>query len=203
MFLLPRERSLIDLLAASADHVVAGTRLLPQALGGGPGAGAAVEELVGLERTADEGTHEIVRRINASLVLPFSRSDAYLLASALDDCLDHAAAAADLVARYHLEDLPSAAFDVVAVLQRQAELTAAAMRSLDRARDLADYWVEVNRLENHASTLYRGAVTALMTDEPDLRRVIALRDVLGRLKATADSFEVVAHRVELIAVEGT
>ncbi len=203
MFLLPRDRSVIDLLAASADHVVAGTRLMPQALGTGPGASAAVEALVGLERTADESTHEVVRRINASLVLPFSRSHAYLLASALDDCLDHVAGSADLAARYALGELPPAAFDVVAVLQRQAELTASAVRGLDRARDLADYWVEVNRLENHASSLYRAAVTVLMADEPDLRRVIALRDVLGRLKAAADAFETVAHRVELIAVEGT
>ncbi len=203
MFLLPRERSVTDLLGASADHVVAGAQLLPQALGGGPGAAAAVEALTRLESTADESTHEVVRRINASLVLPFARSDAYLLASALDDCLDHVTAAADLVHRYHLEDLPLATFDVVAVLQRQAELTATAVRHLERARDLADYWVEVNRLENHASSLYRSAVTALMSDEPDLRRVIALRDVLGRLKAAADSFEVVAHRVELVAVKGT
>ena len=219
--LLPRERSLPTLLHAAAEHLLAGVVLLPQALGAGAGregAGAAAQALRDLERTAAETTSEVSRRINASLVLPWGRGDTYDLARALHGCLGHLVAAADLAERCATQ-LPVAAVDVVAVLHRQAELTAAAMPLMERSRDLADYWVEVDRLRRHAGSLHRAALAALLTapslldassggaaagaDREDVRAALVAREVLAELDGAARAFAAVAQRVERIALEST
>ena len=223
--LLPRERSLPTLLHAGAEHLLAGVVLLPQALGAGGGgaAPAAAAALRDLERTAAETASEVVRRINASLVLPWGRGDTYDLARALHGCLGHLVAAADLAERCAARP-PVAAVDVVAVLHRQAELTVAAMPLLERARDLADYWVEVDRLRRHAGSLHRAALAALL--EPplalldaaaggpgagrgaglrpeDVRAALLAREVLAELDGAARAFAAIAQRVERIALEST
>lgn len=211
--LLPRDPALTALLQASAEHLLAGVVLLPQALGaGGEGAVAATAALRELERTCAGTTSETARRINASLVLPWGRGDTYDLARALHGCLDHVVAAADLAERCGAR-LPVAAVDLVAVLHRQAELTVAAMPRLAGARDLADYWVEVDRLRRHAGALHRGALAALLVPAaPDaavgdaveeLRAALAVREVLLELDAAARAFAAIAHRVERLALEST
>jgi hypothetical protein len=201
--LLPRDASFADLFATSAGHLVAGADLLARALGAADEAerGEAAGRLHDLEHTADEGAHEIVRRVNASFVLPWDRGDAYALASALDDCMDHLEAAADLAVRYAVGALPAGTSELVAVLQRQAEVTAAAMPRLTAARDLAEYWVEVNRLQNHAGAVHRELVGDLFAREPDVVRVLKVKELLDGLRAATAAFEAVAHVVEMIAVK--
>lgn len=213
--LLPRDHALTALLQAGAEHLLAGVVLLPQALGaggsGGQGAVAATAALRELERTAADTTSEVARRINASLVLPWGRGETYDLARALHGCLDHLVGAADLAERCGAV-LPVAAVDVVAVLHRQAELTAAAMPRLAGARDLADYWVEVDRLRRHAGALHRGALAALLVGSSsaavpdsieDVRAALVAREVLLGLDAAARAFGAIGHRVERIALEST
>lgn len=206
--LLPRDHALTALLQASAEHLLAGVVLLPQSLGAGKeGAAAATTALRELELTSADTTAEVARRINASLVLPWGRGDTYDLARALHGCLDHLVAAADLAERCTAV-LPVAAVDVVAVLHRQAELTAAAMPRLESARDLADYWVEVGRLRRHAGALHRGALAALLSPGApdavaDVRADLAVREVLLELDGAARAFAAIAHRVERLALEST
>lgn len=216
--LLPRERALSTLLSTAAEHVLAGVVLLPQSLGGGgpagadgSGAAAATEALRELERTSADTSAEVVRRINASLVMPWGRGDTYDLARALHGCLGHLVAAADLAERCPAP-LPVAAVDVAAVLHRQAELTVAAVPRLERARDLADYWVEVDRLRRHAAALHRGALAAPVDAPVDatsaqaveaLSALLAVREVLAELDAAARAMAGIAHRVERIALEST
>ena len=86
------------------------------------------------EHAADETTHSIVRRVNSTFVTPFDREDIYNLASALDDVMDMMDEAVDLVLLYEVTSLPPETTQQVEVLQRCAELTAAAMPATEEMR---------------------------------------------------------------------
>src|SRR3712207_4279263 len=107
------------------------------------------------EHAADEATHEILRTVNSTFVTPFDREDIYRLAARIDDVMDHMDAAADLVVLYRPSELPDGVTVQVDVLQRAAYLTAEAMKNLKAPQDLAEYWIEINRLENEADQAYR------------------------------------------------
>src|SRR5665648_1123687 len=105
------------------------------------------------EHDADEATHTIMRNLNQTFVTPFDRDDIYTLASRLDDCMDFMEEAGDLVVLYELDELPPLVIKQVDVLRRCAELTAEAMPRLRAMKNLTEYWVEINRLENVVETI--------------------------------------------------
>src|SRR5689334_25055137 len=100
------------------------------------------------EHAADETTHAIVRRVNTTFVTPFDREDIYALASALDDVMDFMEEAVDLVVLYEIEALPEGVADQVEVLRRCAGICAEAMPHLRSMKDLDEFWIEINRLDN-------------------------------------------------------
>ena len=198
----PRDTTFFDLLAQSAQLLVTGANLLAELLEADRKDRKAIAgKLNDAEHAADESTHTIMRRLNQTFVTPFDRDDIYRLASALDDCMDHMEEAADLIALYKLEDLPKRISDQVQVLQRCAELTAEAMPGLRTMGDLADYWVEINRLENQADKSYRKLLAQLFDDGYDAVTLIKLKEVVDKLEDAADAFETVANMVETIALK--
>jgi len=200
--LTPEDTSFFDLFATSAKHLVTGASLLAELLGADPTQREGVSQrLRDAEHDADDSTHEIMRRLNSTFVTPFDRQDIYGLASALDDCMDFMEAAGDLVVLYRISSLPAGVSDQVQVLQRQAELTAEAMPRLRSMKDLSDYWVEINRLENQADRTYRQLLAELFDNATDAIELMKVKEVVEELEAAADAFEKVAHIVETIAVK--
>lgn len=200
--LTPRDTTYFDLLAALAQHLVTGASLLAELLGADK---AGREELAlqlrDTEHAADDATHSIMRRLNQTFVTPFDRDDIYGLASALDDCMDSMEEAADLIVLYKVGQLPDRVSEQVQVLHRAAELTAEAMPRLRSMEQLADYWVEVNRLENQADKLHRKLIAQLFDEVTDPIELMKLKEIVEVLEDAADNFERVANMVETIALK--
>ena len=200
--LTPKDSSFYDLFATSAEHLVEGSKELTKLLGVEHSEReAAAARMRDIEHAADDSTHAIMRKVNSSFITPFDREDIYGLASNLDDCMDLMEAAADLIVLYRIGDLPDGIAAQVEVLVRMAELTAEAMPRLRSMHDLAEYWIEINRLENQADQIYRRLLAELFNDGKDAIAVLKLKEVVDELEAAADAFETVANTVESIAVK--
>lgn len=198
----PRQTSFYDMFAASGANLVVGVKLLTELLGSAPEERAAISErMKAAEHASDEITHGIMREVNSSFITPFDRDDIYRLASSLDDVMDAMDAAVDLVALYNIDTLPVALADQVEVLERCAEITAGAMARLRAMKNLSEYWIEINRLENAADQIYRRMLAKLFGGEYDALTVLKLKEVVDQLEAAADAFENVANTVESIAVK--
>jgi predicted phosphate transport protein (TIGR00153 family) len=200
--LTPQDTSFYDLFARSAGHLVEGSVLLTELVGAdAPGRVVLAQKMRDAEHAADESTHELLRKVNSSFITPFDREDIYLLASNLDDCMDMMEAAADLIVLYQLGTLPDGVSTQVEVLVRMSELTADAMPRLRSMQDLAEYWIEINRLENQADQVYRRLLAELFNGDLKATAIMKLKEVIDELEAAADAFEKVAHTVEGIAVK--
>ncbi|MEJ5866804.1 DUF47 family protein [Pseudokineococcus sp. 5B2Z-1] len=198
--LLPREPRFAALFVGLAEHVHRGAELLAEVLASAPPErDRALEALQEAERAADDQVHLVSRRLTSTFSPPFARRDVHALAQALDTCVDEMALAGQLVAAQGPAPLPPAFLDVAPLLVRLAELTRRAMADVDAADRLAEYWVEVNRLENRACALLLRLRSELL-DDGDLRRALRLRDVADALQRSAGAFERLAHVVEVIAL---
>jgi predicted phosphate transport protein (TIGR00153 family) len=153
------------------------------------------------EHAADEATHAIMKKVNSSFITPFDREDIYALASAHDDCMDLMEAAVDLIFLYQIDQLPAGVAAQVEVLVRMSELTAEAMTRLRSMRDLSEYWIEINRLENQGDQQYRRLLAELFNGDLRATEIMKLKEVVEELEAAADAFEKVANTVESIAVK--
>jgi len=201
--LTPQENSFYELFAKSASHLVDGSQELTTLLGVEPEEREGVaKRMREIEHEADEATHEIIKRVNSSFITPFDREDIHGLASTLDDCMDAMEEAVNLIVLYRIGALPAGISDQVEVLGRMSELTAAAMPRLRSMKDLTEYWIEINRLENQADQIYRRLLAELFNgEERDAITVLKLKEVIDQLEEAADAFEKVAHKVESIAVK--
>jgi len=89
----------------------------------------------------------------------------------------------------------------VEVLQRCAELTAESMPRLQTMKNLEEYWIEINRLENAGDKSYRRILAKLFGGGYEALEVLKLKDVVDALEDAIDAFETVANIVEQIAVK--
>ena len=200
--LTPRKDSFYPMFAASGQNLVTGARLLKELLGAAPGDRKEIaEKMRAAEHAGDEVTHAIMRELNESFITPFDREDIYRLASSLDDVMDAMEAAVDLVVLYQIGELPPEVADQVDVIERAAELTAEAMLKLRSMKDLSEFWIELNRLENQADQVYRRLLARLFGGDFDAMTVMKLKEVVDQLEGAADAFEHVANTVETIAVK--
>ena len=197
----PSDTTFYDLFSQSAGNLVDGASLLAEMLAEGSNREAIAQKMRDAEHQADETTHGIIRRVNSTFVTPFDREDIYALASGLDDVMDFMEEAVDLVLLYEVEQLPAELANQVEVLQRCADLTAEAMPRLRTMRDLEEYWIEVNRLENAGDKSYRRILAKLFGGSYEALEVLKLKDIVDSLEHAIDAFETVANIVEQIAVK--
>ncbi|MDX6297697.1 MAG: uncharacterized protein QOI51_1554 [Nocardioidaceae bacterium] len=197
----PVDRTFYDLIASSASQLVGGTKLLAEMFSETCDMGDLSARMRQAEHDCDDTTHEIIRRVNTTFITPFDREDIYRLAAGLDDVMDYMEEAVDLVNLYGIKELPTGAASQVDVLQRAGELTAEAMPKLRTMRDLEEYWIEINRLENEGDKSYRAILASLFNGSYDALTVLKLKDVVDALEAAVDAFESVANTVEQIAVK--
>ena len=197
----PVDTAFYALLTKQAVHLVSGAALVAELLDEGGERQDLSKRMRDAEHAADETTHEVVRRVNSTFVTPFDREDIYALSSALDDVMDYMEEAVDLVVLYDVSTLPDGVADQIEVLQRCAELTAEAMPRLQSMKDLEEYWIEINRLENAGDKSYRRMLAKLFSGQYEALEVLKLKDVVDSLEHAIDAFEKVANIVEQIHVK--
>lgn len=197
----PVDTSFYDLFTESASHLVVGAGLLAEMLSETADREDVARRMREAEHAADETTHAIVKRVNSVFVTPFDREDIYSLGSGLDDVMDEMDEVVDMILVYGVKFLPPELGDQVAVLQRCAELTAAAMPRLQSMKSLEDYWIEINRLENTGDKNHRRILAQIFSGEFKAVEVLKLKDIVEKLESAIDAFERVANTVEQIALK--
>ena len=197
----PVDTAFYDLLTESAQHLVTGAGLLAEMLAETADHDDVARRMRAAEHDADETTHAIVKKVNSTFVTPFDCEDIYSLASGLDDVMDMMDEVVDMILLYEVKHLPAELSQQVEVLQRCAELTAAAMPNLQSMQSLDEYWIEVNRLENTGDKNHRRIIAKLFSGEFKTIEVLKLKDIVESLEEAIDAFEKVANTVEQIAVK--
>ena len=193
----PVDQSFYDLFTKAAQHLVGGADLLAE----GADHAEVARRMREAEHAADETTHELIKKVNSTFVTPFDREDIYALGSGLDDVMDMMDEAVDLILLYEVKTLPAELSTLVEVLQRCAEITAEAMPRLQSMKDLDEYWIEINRLENAGDKTFRRTLAMLVSGDFKAIEVLKLKDIVTSLEGAIDAFEKVAHIVEQIAVK--
>ena len=204
--LKPRDNSLFVLLSSLAKLLPVGTEILAQVVGSAPEArGPLAEQMRNIEHEADEAAHAVLRRVNETFVTPFDRDDIYALASSLDDCMDYMEEVADLIVLYRMGELPAGVVAQVSVLQRCAELTAEAIPRLGTMKNLREFWVEINSLENEGDRTHRKLLSdifdGLTPSGSDPIEVMKIKEIADNLEAAIDAFEKLANTVETIVLK--
>ena len=203
LFSGPVDSTLTNLVEEAGRNVQRSGLLLRQLLAELPEYAPLAEELAACEREGDRITHDIIHRLNGArrVRAPFDAGDGYVLATALDDIVDHTEQAGAQLGLYGVEAPMEQAVEFADVLVAAGEPILAALRGLRTGEDLGPYLVEIHRLENEGDRLLRDGVASLFAQGTDPMVVIRWKDIFESLEAAVDACETVAHLMEGIVLK--
>lgn len=199
--IIPQDKVYFELFRALAGCVrYAGEVLLRRAEQGDSTLGIA-EELKRIERTADEHTHELLRRMESTFVTPFDREDMHTLADRLDEIVDLVEEVGKMAAVYRIEQLEPRPMEMARILARACRQVADAVEALPDAAPVLEQSKSIRGTETEGDALYYVALEELFENHKDPLEVIKWKDIINALENAIDACEHAAGTLEGIALK--
>lgn len=201
---VPREGRFYDLFEGSAEEIVKAAKAFREMLNDLPNSSSHARTITACEQKADEYTHRTVELLHKTFITPLDREDIHSLITRLDDIIDYIEAAAERVHLYEITSLPSEAKEMADICVKSVTLIKKIIGQLNGLKnpdDIVRDCVEINKLENDADYVLRGALAKLFREEKDLRNLIKFKEIFELLETVTDRCEDVANTVEGIVME--
>ena len=164
------------------------------------------ERVKQIEHECDEITHAVVEALHKTFITPIDRNDIYRLITKMDDIMDLVEAAADRLALYQIPTMTVEVADLARCLVDSAEHVVSAVsgiRDLGKPNGILQHCIEINRLENVADGILRGALARLFREEKDPIAVIKWKEIYETLESATDRCEDVANIIEGVVLENS
>jgi hypothetical protein len=204
--LLPKDEKFYQLLEESTTNLLkAGValRMLPKCRTQNDRENTA-SIIKDIEHAGDSITHRIFNELNSTFVTPIDREDIHLLASALDDVLDHIDGVAARFNLYKVPAVPDIMVDLIEVLNKSIiELTDGVhhLRNLNDVKSLGEIIKKVNDYENQADMIFDRAIADLFEKEKDPITIIKLKEIFVGLETATDKCEDAANVLEGLLIK--
>lgn len=204
MNFLPRDEKFYNLFLRQVAIIAEAARLLLDGVRVGNARMASIAtEIAVLEHRGDEVIHEIFKRLNQTFITPLDPEDIHNLSSALDNVTDGIEDTAHRLVAYHIDPIPANMILLAEIVASCAKTLQTAFEALENGTPLLAHSIEINRLENEADLIGRGAVADLFNKEKDPIWLIKLKEVYDFFEATIDSCEDVADVLQNVTIKNS
>jgi len=201
--LFPKEIDFFGMFEKAALNLNRSAALLVEMLKDLSTSESKAKEIYEAEQEGDMLTHEVMRKLNKTFLTPVDREDIHALVSRMDDILDLIWASADRAVLFKLETPMPEAVELSENLLSTTEILTKAITSLKDKKYsyIQEYCIEINRLENSADRIFRGALAKLFEEIKDPILVIKWKEVYEHLEDASDTCEDVANILEGIVLK--
>jgi predicted phosphate transport protein (TIGR00153 family) len=206
MRLLPHDKTFFALFEDQGRKTVEGCRALLEMIENPIDLESQAERVKQIEHECDEVTHAVVELLHKTFITPLDRNDIYTLITKMDDIMDLVEAVADRLSLYEIKVMTKEIGDLARCLVTSAEHVLGAVtgiRNLQRPNGIQQHCIEINRLENVADKLLRGALARLFREERDPIAVIKWKEIYEALESATDRCEDVANIIEGVVLENS
>jgi predicted phosphate transport protein (TIGR00153 family) len=198
---IPRELVFYDLLEAAARNVAEATGELVALIDEVPSVTLRVERIRELEHRGDDLTHEIIRTLNQTFVVPLDRHDIHRLASALDDIIDFEEGVAELIELLPIKEMFPGLQTLVGVLAQACGGVVRAVSDLQYIDALPPDIAAIKREEREGDFVYRRAIAELYREDFRPLEVLMWKDLLHQVESAIDRCEDVANQIESVVAK--
>ncbi|HVF62546.1 MAG TPA: DUF47 family protein [Casimicrobiaceae bacterium] len=201
---IPKEGRFYDLFNQHADRIVQGSRELVALMSGVDDLKQRAYNIETIEKQADKIARESLLLLHKTFITPLDRNEIHQLITKMDDILDLIEDVAHSVSLYDVRDVPADARKLADICLACTEKVKAAVAMLGKLEDttaLMSLCEEIDRLEAEADHVMRAALARLFREEPDVLRVIKLKEIYELLEGVTDRCEDVANVIESIVLE--
>jgi predicted phosphate transport protein (TIGR00153 family) len=204
--LLPREEKFYELFTLDAENLKKGVEALKDLVDHYEDIDQKFQKIKAIEHQGDEITHEIITKLRGTFITPLEREDIHELASGLDDVLDCIEGVASRLCFFKIAQPTPEIKELVGIINAAVEQIYEAVLHLGKLGHMHPFCREVNSLEYKADLIGQKAIADLFEDTKkveELKDLIKLKEIYGRLETAADRCEDVANVLEGIMVKSS
>ncbi len=202
--LIPKEFGFFDMLN-SMSAIITEAATVFQALIEQPAQrGVLSQKLKDLEHQADSVTHTTIEMLHKAFITPLDRDDIFELIKGLDCIIDLMDACGQRMFLYDIGESPAELKKMAEVTLRATQYVQTAMKGLANLKNMQvirEACISINHAENEADQILRSALAHLLIHEPDIRKVIKLKEIFEFTESVTDRCEDVASLVEGILMD--
>jgi len=148
----PHREKFFDLFKQSAENALAGAKALKEMFERYDNPPESWKKLKDLEHEGDRLTHRTIRSLNQTFLTPIDAEDIHALTTALDNVMDAIEAGASRMVLFKIDRPTAAALELSEIIVTATEQLVKAVSHMPRLDDIDEYCIEINRLENTATT---------------------------------------------------
>jgi len=158
------------------------------------------------EHTADLTKHDLFHRLTKEFLPPIDREDIIQLAEKIDDCIDAIEDVLINICILNLQTIPQEFIDFTNVIEDCCKALIKALEEFEyykKSQELANWIIEVNRLEEIADKLYFTGVRKLFTTTYDPHKLLVWKEIYDSFEKCADNCEICANLIENIVLKNS
>jgi hypothetical protein len=202
----PKDQKFFKLFRQDAANLKSGITALQDLVDNYEEVEKKYQRIKDIEHQGDVLTHEIFTKLRETFITPLDREDIHGLASGLDDVLDCVEGVASRMHFFRISKPTPAMKKLVDIIGRAVHQICQAIDNLESLGRVDAFCKQVNVLEYEADVVCQDAIAGLFekTEKVEqLKDLIKLKEIYGRLEIAADRCEDVANVIESIIVKST
>ena len=202
----PKDQKFFALFRQDAANLRTGILALQELVNNYEDVDKKYQHIKDIEHQGDMITHEIFTKLRETFITPLDREDIHGLASGLDDVLDCVEGVASRMNYFKVPKPTPEMKKLVDILTQAVHQIAEAIDHLESLGRVDAFCKQVNLLEYEADVVCREAIANLFEKTQkveQLKDLIKLKEIYGRLEIAADRCEDVANIIEGIIVKST
>jgi predicted phosphate transport protein (TIGR00153 family) len=202
--LIPQEMVFFDLFEKAAENAKRGAEELLDFLDKFDDLQERQKRIKDIEHAGDEMTHEVIERLNKTIITPIDREDIHELACRLDDVVDLIDTATNRIVLYKIkepiEDAKLLARCIVHATRVICEMLPIMRKNKDTA-GVRQRCRDVHAQENEGDKIEQHALAALFEHVGDPLYVMKWKNIIEELEEATDRCEDVANVIEGIVLK--
>jgi len=200
----PRDQKFFALFRQDAANLKLGVQALKELVENYEDVERKYQHIKDIEHQGDMITHEIFVKLRETFITPIDREDIHGLASGLDDVLDCVEGVASRMNYFKVPRPTPEMKKLVDIISQAVHQISEAIENFESLSRVDAFCKQINILEYEADVVCREAIADLFekTEKVEqLKDLIKLKEIYGRLEIAADRCEDVANIIEGIIVK--
>jgi len=200
----PRDQKFFTLFRQDAANLKNGILALKELVENYEDVERKYQHIKDIEHQGDMITHDIFVKLRETFITPLDREDIHGLASGLDDVLDCVEGVASRMNYFKIPKPTPEIKRLVDIISQAVHQIAEALEHFESLGRVDAFCKQINILEYEADVVCREAIADLFetTEKVEqLKDLIKLKEIYGRLEIAADRCEDVANIIEGIIVK--
>jgi len=202
----PKDQKFFGLFRQDAANLKNGIQALQELVNNYEDVENKYQRIKDIEHKGDMITHEIFTKLRETFITPLDREDIHGLASGLDDVLDCIEGVASRMNYFKISTPTPEMKKLIDIISQAVNQISEAINNLESLGRVDAFCKQINILEYEADVVCQDAIAALFekTEKVEqLKDLIKLKEIYGRLEIAADRCEDVSNVIESIIVKSS